>query len=99
MIGARIDLKPCGREFIAHCPFHDEGTPSFYVIPHKMKSNGRGLPRAYEEGVDGLENIGAQVGPVVGLRDNRLCQALGHKTTVRLLRYLENNLIHCRFSV
>ncbi|MEL6707626.1 MAG: CHC2 zinc finger domain-containing protein [Pseudomonadota bacterium] len=28
-------LKPNGREFKACCPFHDESTPSFHVIPEK----------------------------------------------------------------
>ncbi len=35
VIGRRVQLKKSGREFKACCPFHDEKTPSFYVVPHK----------------------------------------------------------------
>ena len=35
IIGESVSLKKAGREFKANCPFHDEKTPSFYVVPHK----------------------------------------------------------------
>lgn len=35
VIGGRLDLKKNGREFEACCPFHDEKTPSFTVVPEK----------------------------------------------------------------
>jgi len=35
VIGRRVQLKKAGREFKACCPFHDEKTPSFTVVPHK----------------------------------------------------------------
>lgn len=35
VIGARLELKRAGREFKALCPFHNEKTPSFHVIPDK----------------------------------------------------------------
>ena len=35
VIGRRVQLKKAGKEFKACCPFHDEKTPSFYVVPHK----------------------------------------------------------------
>lgn len=35
IIGARITLTRRGREFVALCPFHEERTPSFYVIPDR----------------------------------------------------------------
>ncbi len=35
IIGEVVPLKKAGREFKANCPFHDEKTPSFYVVPHK----------------------------------------------------------------
>lgn len=35
VIGAYVDLKPNGREFEACCPFHEEKTPSFRVVPDK----------------------------------------------------------------
>lgn len=35
VIGAEVALKPAGREFRGLCPFHNEKTPSFYVVPDK----------------------------------------------------------------
>ena len=35
VIGGYIDIKPNGKEFTGLCPFHDEKTPSFHVIPAK----------------------------------------------------------------
>ena len=35
IIGESVSLKKAGREFKANCPFHEEKTPSFYVVPHK----------------------------------------------------------------
>jgi DNA primase len=36
LIGARVPLKKAGREYKACCPFHNEKTPSFCVIPEKQ---------------------------------------------------------------
>ena len=36
VVGQRVDLKKSGREFVACCPFHDEKTPSFTVVPAKQ---------------------------------------------------------------
>lgn len=35
IVGQAIPLKKSGREYKACCPFHDERTPSFHVIPDK----------------------------------------------------------------
>jgi len=35
IIGEIVPLKKAGREFKANCPFHEERTPSFYVVPDK----------------------------------------------------------------
>jgi DNA primase len=35
VIGEYVQLKKAGREYKANCPFHDERTPSFYVVPDK----------------------------------------------------------------
>jgi len=35
VIGEFVALKKAGREYKANCPFHEEGTPSFYVVPDK----------------------------------------------------------------
>jgi DNA primase len=36
VIDARVPLKKRGKEYQALCPFHNEKTPSFTVIPHKQ---------------------------------------------------------------
>jgi len=35
IIGELVPLKKAGREYKANCPFHEERTPSFYVVPEK----------------------------------------------------------------
>src|SRR5690349_3263569 len=35
IIGELVPLKKAGKEFKACCPFHEERTPSFYVVPTK----------------------------------------------------------------
>ena len=35
VIGRRVRLKKSGREYTGLCPFHDDRTPSFSVVPSK----------------------------------------------------------------
>lgn len=35
IVGEAVQLKRSGREYKARCPFHNEKTPSFYVVPAK----------------------------------------------------------------
>lgn len=35
VVGRHVELKKSGSEFKALCPFHNEKTPSFYVVPDK----------------------------------------------------------------
>jgi len=35
IVGRHVELKKSGSEFKALCPFHNERTPSFYVVPDK----------------------------------------------------------------
>ena len=35
VIGELVPLKKSGKDYKANCPFHDERTPSFYVVPAK----------------------------------------------------------------
>jgi len=39
IIGEHIPLKKAGKEYRALCPFHQEKTPSFFVIPNKQFYN------------------------------------------------------------
>lgn len=36
LIGESIALKPKGREYVCLCPFHDDHSPSMFVVPHKQ---------------------------------------------------------------
>jgi DNA primase len=35
VVGEYVRLVPKGREFVCLCPFHDDHSPSMYVVPHK----------------------------------------------------------------
>ena len=35
IIGEHVPLKRAGKDYRARCPFHEERTPSFYVVPSK----------------------------------------------------------------
>jgi DNA primase len=39
IVGEQIPLKKAGKDYRALCPFHQEKTPSFYVIPRKQFYN------------------------------------------------------------
>lgn len=36
IIGEHVPLKKAGKEYKARCPFHEERTPSFHVVPDKQ---------------------------------------------------------------
>jgi DNA primase len=35
VVGEVVELKKSGKDWKGKCPFHDDRTPSFYVVPHK----------------------------------------------------------------
>lgn len=39
IVGEVVNLKPKGREFVGLCPFHDDHSPSMYVVPNKQIFN------------------------------------------------------------
>lgn len=36
LVGDHLALKQKGREYVGLCPFHDDHSPSMYVVPHKQ---------------------------------------------------------------
>ncbi len=73
VIGARVQLKRAGKEYQARCPFHDERSPSFTVVPQKQfyhcfgcGAHGSALKFVMDyEGVsfpDAVEQLAAQAG-------------------------------------
>jgi DNA primase len=73
VVGARLALKRAGKEYQALCPFHDERTPSFAVVPQKQffhcfgcGAHGSALKFLMDyEGMafpDAVEQLAAQVG-------------------------------------
>jgi DNA primase len=36
LVGETVALRPKGREYVGLCPFHDDHTPSMYVVPAKQ---------------------------------------------------------------
>ncbi len=83
VVGQRIQLKRAGKEFQARCPFHDERTPSFTVVPHKQfyhcfgcgaHGTALGFLMQYDglEFVDAVETLAGQLGmPVPELSQAR----------------------------
>lgn len=39
LIGDHLSLRQKGREYVGLCPFHDDHSPSMYVVPHKQIYN------------------------------------------------------------
>ncbi|NNF17842.1 MAG: DNA primase, partial [Gammaproteobacteria bacterium] len=82
VIGNRVPLKKAGREFKACCPFHDEKTPSFHVVPTKQfyhcfgcgaHGTALGFLMEYEQFtfVEAVEELASQLGMEVPREERR----------------------------
>jgi DNA primase len=81
VIGRRVSLKKAGSEFKACCPFHDEKTPSFTVVPNRgfyhcfgcgAHGTAIGFLMAFEhmEFVDAVESLAGTMGVEVPRQDS-----------------------------
>ncbi len=73
VVGNVVDLQKSGKDYKGRCPFHDDRTPSFYVIPAKGFYNCFGCQESGDvftfvmktrglEFVDAVKEIGARFG-------------------------------------
>ena len=81
VIGRRVALKKAGGEFKACCPFHDEKTPSFTVVPNRgfyhcfgcgAHGTAIGFLMAFEhmEFVEAVESLAGTMGVEVPRQDS-----------------------------
>jgi DNA primase len=81
VIGRRVALKKAGSEFKACCPFHDEKTPSFTVVPNRgfyhcfgcgAHGTAIGFLMAFEhmEFVEAVESLAGTMGVEVPRQDS-----------------------------
>ncbi|HSH46206.1 MAG TPA: DNA primase [Longimicrobiales bacterium] len=78
IIGEHVQLKRAGREFKALCPFHNEKTPSFYVVP------GKGFYKCFGCGESG--DIYSFLMAHLGLSFNEAVEQLAHRVGVEIPR-------------
>jgi DNA primase len=73
IVGEVVELKKSGREFKGRCPFHEDRTPSFYVVPSKGFYNCFGcgesgdaftfvMKRLGLDFVEAVKHVGGRVG-------------------------------------
>ncbi|MFL6550404.1 MAG: DNA primase [Povalibacter sp.] len=83
LIGSRLQLKKHGKEYKACCPFHNEKTPSFTVVPDKQfyhcfgcSAHGTALGFLMEHDhltfVEAVEELAARVGLDVPHEENAM---------------------------
>ncbi|MFO7892358.1 MAG: DNA primase [Longimicrobiales bacterium] len=81
IIGEHVDLKRSGKEFKALCPFHNEKTPSFYVVPAK------GFYKCFGCGESG--DVFSFLMEYVGLSFNEAVENLAARTGVEIPKQKE----------
>ncbi|MGY8794292.1 MAG: DNA primase, partial [Woeseiales bacterium] len=106
VVGRRVQLKKAGKEFKGCCPFHDEKTPSFSVVPDKgfyhcfgCGAHGTAISFLMEHDhmdfVDAVESLANTMGIEVpreeGQRPARSYDAL-FELISRVARYFEGQL-------
>ena len=78
-----LPLVPAGNEFKARCPFHEEKTPSFYIVPlkhfyHCFGCNAHGtaitflMQFAHIQFIDAVEQLAHSVGMPLPTQENQL---------------------------
>jgi DNA primase len=109
LIDSRVKLKRAGKDYSGLCPFHDEKTPSFTVVPEKQfyhcfgcGANGTALTFLMEydnlDFVSAVEALAADVGVEVprergGGRDRRIDADL-YEVLERAERFFRDTLKH-----
>ncbi|MEJ2502650.1 MAG: DNA primase, partial [Gemmatimonadota bacterium] len=78
VIGEHVSLKRAGKEFKALCPFHNEKTPSFYVVPAK------GFYKCFGCGASG--DVFSFLMEHVGLSFNEAVEKLAQRVGVEIPR-------------
>ena len=78
VVGEHVDLKRAGKEFKALCPFHNEKTPSFYVVP------GKGFYKCFGCGESG--DVFSFLMDHVGLSFNEAVEKLAERVGVEIPR-------------
>jgi DNA primase len=78
VVGEHLSLKRAGKEFKALCPFHNEKTPSFYVVPAK------GFYKCFGCGASG--DVFSFLMEHVGLSFNEAVEKLAQRVGVEIPR-------------
>jgi DNA primase len=78
VIGEHVSLKRAGKEFKGLCPFHNEKTPSFYVVP------GKGFYKCFGCGESG--DVFTFLMEFVGLSFNEAVEKLAARVGVEIPR-------------
>lgn len=115
VINARVPLRKTGHNYMACCPFHQEKTPSFSVVPDKQFYNCFGCGSAGSalkfvmmfdglEFKDAIEKLAAEVGLEVPQDKNTSYQENGkYKTYYDILNktadYFQANLKHNHYAL
>jgi DNA primase len=96
LIDARVKLRKAGKDYSARCPFHEEKSPSFSVVPSKQffycfgcgaSGNAIGFLMDYErlDFPEAVEKLAASLGLEVPREGGETRQDDGHKALLDIL--------------